>query len=277
MENTNLEWNTLQNKYWLEKQVFSSRVQVLVPSDSPQQNLKLNLIVMTLSVNENGGTCISECVSVYMCVSFFHPYSLGSGKVRAEKQLVWDKRKHLATAEVALPSPHPPRLAFSANVPSQGAAQICSCNPPSPHPSSQVPNLLCSGKRGSSHFKNMYRTYIKQALCQVKEASLLHTVRWICMKRRKHKGGCPEVRGGGKIPLQGSAQGDSLGVLELYFIFFSHKYKLYQADIIGIFLCFSKQTGQSDQFVLSPFSQAHFNFIILPPIPWIFHYIYSKG
>lgn len=116
----------------------------------------------------------------------------------------------------------------------------------------------------------MYRTYIKRALCQVKEASLLHTVGMnLYEKEENYKGGCQKSGVEGRYHCKGSAQGDSLGVLELYFIFFSHKYKLYPAEIISIFFVFPSKLVKDDQFVLSPFSQAHFNFIILPPIPWI--------
>lgn len=74
-----------------------------------------------LSVNENGGTCISECVSVYMCVSFFHPLLPGKWeRSEQETRLVWDKKTFNGRG-CHCPPPHPPRLAFSANVPSQGS------------------------------------------------------------------------------------------------------------------------------------------------------------
>lgn len=96
-------------------------------------------------------------------------------------------------------------------------------------------------------------------------------------KEENCKGGCQESGLGGRSHCKGSAQGDSLGVLELYFGFFFHKYKLYPADIITIFFVFPSKLLKERSICTISFLPGPFQLYYPTPYSMNFHYIYSKG
>lgn len=122
MENTNLEWNTLQIKDSLRNKYSALDYKSWCPSDSLNKIWSWTWQADDLCKLKIGGTWASlECVSVYMCVSFLPSPTPWEGK--AEQKQVSLRQENISTPRSPLPSPSSPPQSPALTA-SQWAAQF---------------------------------------------------------------------------------------------------------------------------------------------------------